>query len=58
MINTALAQEYVIQPNERKMSHVIIVLPTSNEPVDIFEQTITGGFSPVNTRLVFDTEIL
>ena len=36
---------------EREMSHVIIALPTSNEIVDIFEQTITGGFSLVNTRI-------
>ena len=43
---------------EREMSHVIIALPTSNEPVDIFEQTITRGSSSVNTRLAFDTEIL
>ena len=35
---------------EREMSHVIIVLPTSNEVVDIFEQAITEGFSLVNTR--------
>ena len=40
------------------MSHVIIALPTSNQAVDIFEQTITGGLSSVNTRLAFDTEIL
>ena len=43
---------------ERKMSKVIIALPTSNEVVDIFEKTLTGGFSCVNTRLAFDTEIL
>ena len=43
---------------EREMSRVIIALPTSNEVIDIFEQTITGGFSSVNTRLAFDTEIL
>ena len=42
---------------EREMSKVIIALPKSNESVEIFEQTITGGFSSVNTRLVFDTEI-
>ena len=42
---------------EREMLHVIIALPTSKEAVDIFEQTITG-FSSVNTRLAFDTEIL
>ena len=43
---------------EREISHVIIALPTSNEVIDIFEQTIIGGFSSVNTRLAFDTEIL
>ena len=43
---------------EKEMLHVIITLSTSNEAVDIFEQTITGGFSSVNTRLAFDTEIL
>ena len=43
---------------EREMSRVIIALPTSNEAVDIFEQTITGGFSWVNTKLAFDTKIL
>ena len=37
---------------------VIIALPTSNEAVDIFEKTITGGFSWVNIRLAFDAEIL
>ena len=40
------------------MSKVIIALPTSNESVEIFEQTITGGFSSVNTQLAFNTEIL
>ena len=40
------------------MSRVITALPTSNKAVDIFKQTITGGFSSANTRLVFDTEIL
>ena len=39
---------------EREMSRVIIALPTSNEVVDIFEQTITGGFSSVYTRLAFE----
>ena len=43
---------------EREMLRVIIALPTSNVVVDIFEQTVTGGFSSVNTRLAFDTEIL
>ena len=43
---------------EREMSRVIIALPTCNEAADIFEQTITRGFSLVNTTLAFDTEIL
>ena len=43
---------------EREMSKVIIALPTSNEFINLFEQTLTGGFSCVNTRLAFDTEIL
>ena len=34
---------------EREMTRVIIALPTSSEAVDIFEQTITGSFSLVNT---------
>ena len=28
------------------------------EHVEIFEQTLTGGFSSVNTKLAFDTRIL
>ena len=43
---------------EREMSNVIIALPTNNEYINLFEQTLTGGFSCVNTRLAFDTEIL
>ena len=43
---------------EREMSKVIIALPTSNEFINIFEQTLSGVFSCVNTRLAFDTEIL
>ena len=43
---------------EREMSKVIIALPTNNEFINIFEQTLSGGFSCVNTRLAFDTEIL
>ena len=43
---------------EREMTRVIIAIPTSSEAVDIFEQTITGSFSLVNTRLAFYTKIL
>ena len=40
------------------MSKIIIALPTSNKVIDIFEKTLTGDFSCVNTRLAFDTEML
>ena len=43
---------------KEKCCVLLLKLPTSNEVVDIFEQTITGGFSSINTRLAFDTEIL
>lgn len=43
---------------ERKTSKVIIALPINNEFVNIFEQTLSGGFTCVNTCLAFDTEIL
>ena len=43
---------------EREMSKVIITLPTKYEHVEIFEQTVVGGFSCVNTRLAFDTQII
>ena len=37
---------------------VILGLPTNNLVIEIFEKTLTGGFSSVNTRLLFDTELL
>ena len=40
------------------MLKIILVLPTNNEVVEVFERILMGGFSCVNTRLVFDTEIL
>ena len=43
---------------ERQMSKVIITFPTNVEHSEIFEKTISGGFSCVNTRLAFDTSIL
>ena len=43
---------------EREMSKMILVLPTKLDHVEIFEKTVTGGFSSVNTRLAFDTQIL
>ena len=43
---------------EREMSKVILTLPTKYEHYEIFEQKVIGGFSSVNTRLAFDSEIL
>ena len=43
---------------EREMSKIILPLPTKLEHVEIFEQTVTQGFSSVNTRLAFDIHIL
>ena len=43
---------------QRDLSKIIIALPTSNSIVEVFEKAVTGGFSGVNTRLVFDTQIL
>ena len=41
-----------------EMSKVIIALSTNNEEIDIFEGTITGRFSCINTRLDFETVTL
>ena len=43
---------------EREMSKIILTLPTKYEHVEIFEETVIGGFGCVNTRLAFDTQIL
>ena len=43
---------------EREMSKIILAVPTKYEHVEIFEETVIGGFTCVNTRLVFDTLIL
>ena len=43
---------------ERDLSKVIIALPASNKVAEVFEKTLSGGFSCVNTRLSFDIELL
>ena len=40
---------------QREMSRIILALHTKLDHVEIFEPTVTGGFSSVNTRLAFDT---
>ena len=42
----------------RDKSKCCIALPTNHEHVRVFEKTLIGDFSCVNTRLAFDTEIL
>ena len=37
---------------------MILALPTNNTQIEVFQKTLCGGFSCVNTRLSFDTEIL
>ena len=43
---------------QREKSKCIIALPINNVQMEVFEKTICGGFSSVNTRLSFDTEML
>ena len=42
----------------RDKSKCCIALPTNAEHVRAFDKTLIGGFSCVNTRLAFDTEVL
>ena len=41
-----------------EMSKVINTLPTKIKHVEIFEQTVISGFSCVNNRLAFNTQLL
>ena len=43
---------------QREKSKCIIALPTDNVQMEIFEKTVCGGYSSVNNRLSFDTELL
>ena len=43
---------------QREQSKVILTLPTNNNQMEIFEKNVAGGFSSVDNRLSFDTEIL
>ena len=43
---------------QREMSKIILALHTKYEHVEIFEETVIGRFSCVNTRLAFDSQIL
>ena len=41
----------------RDKSKCLIALPTDAEHIRVFKKTLIGGFSCVNTRLAFDTQI-
>ena len=43
---------------QRKQSKTILALHTNNYVMEIFEKTLTGAVSCVNTRLSFNTELL
>ena len=43
---------------QREQSKVILALPMNNSVMEVFEKTLTGGLSCINTRLSFDTELL
>ena len=43
---------------QRNQSKVIIALPTNYSHAEIFEKSLIGGFTCVNNRLGFDTEVL
>ena len=55
IINSASKLSGCIQ---REKSKCILALPINNTQMEVFEKTICGGFSSVNTRSSFDTEIL
>ena len=54
-INSSSKLSHCIQ---REQSKFILVLPTNNCHVEIFGKTLSGGSSCVNTRLLFDTDLL
>ena len=43
---------------QKATSKVIITLPTNFEHAAVFEKALTGGYSCINNRLRFDTEVL
>ena len=55
IINSASKLSGCIQ---REKSKCILSLPIDEVQMEIFEKTVCGGFSAVNNRLAFDTEIL
>ena len=55
IINSASKLSGCIQ---REKSKCILALPINSVQMEVFEKTVCGGFSSVNNRLSFDTELL
>ena len=55
IINSASKLSGCIQ---REQSKCVLALSINNTQMKIFEKTLSGGFSSVNTRLSFDTELV
>ena len=53
--NSASSFSGCVHKDKRKC---LMALPTDTEQVKLFERTLIGGFSRVNTRLAFDSQIL
>ena len=43
---------------QRDVSKVILAMPTNYEHAEVFEKSLIGGFSCVNTPIGFDSEVL
>ena len=54
-INSASALSGCVQ---RDQSKVLIALPTCYEHAEVFEKSLIGGFSCVNTRIGFNSEVM
>ena len=53
--NSASSFSGNVQRNKIKCN---IVLPTDAKKIRLFEKTLIGGYSCVNTRMAFDTELI
>ena len=52
--NSASSFSGTVHRNKTKCN---IVMPTNTEQIRVFETTLIGGYSYVNTRMAFDTEL-
>ena len=51
---SVIPQVFLVVVSTETKSKCLIALPTAAEHVRVFEKTLIGGFSCVNTRLAFD----